>query len=77
MLESIPAIGAMLRHMLFIALADKEVAEIAQALRAYAYQCEKDLERNRGTSSEAIFREALKSVKPLLAKFEAAQHAAK
>jgi hypothetical protein len=76
-LESIPTIGAMLRRMLFIALADKEVAEIAQALRAYAWRCEKDLERNKGTSSEPIFREALESAQTLLAKFEAAQHAVK
>jgi hypothetical protein len=67
----------MLRDMLFIALADKEVAEVAQALRAYAWRCEQDLQRNKGTSSEPIFREAFESAQTLLAKFEGAQRAAK
>jgi hypothetical protein len=63
--------------MLFIALADKEVAEVAQALRAYVWRCEQDLARNKGTSSEPIFREAFEAAQVLLAKFEAAQRAAK
>jgi hypothetical protein len=48
----------------------------SQALRAYAYQCEKDAERNKGTFSEPIFRKDLANVRALLARFEGAQHAA-
>jgi hypothetical protein len=46
-------------------------------LRAYAWRCEQDLQRNKGTSSEPIFREAFESAQTLLAKFEGAQRAAK